>query len=327
MSYVLTVTLNAAIDTTLTIPLLEAGASYTAIDVLKLPGGKGLNVARTLRGLDVPVWATGLAGGQPADFIMEGLDAAGIAPHFLRIAAPSRTCTAIVELDRHRVTEVNEPGPEITPHEAQEFVSLFGRLVGNARLVALCGSLPPGLPDDYYARLLARAHAAGVPAVLDTRGLGPGLAARPLLVKPNAKEAGTLLGMEVHGVDDALQAGHLLRVRGARMATVTLGAAGAVLVTAMGSWWAHAEVREPVSTVGCGDAFTGGFIAALCAAVDAGEGATIEEVSRREDVAVRALILATACGAANALTLGAGLMKRDDVAHCRRAVLVKPLMG
>ena len=328
MNYVLTVTLNAAIDTTLTIPLLEAGASYTAIDVLKLPGGKGLNVARTLRGLDVPVWATGLAGGQPADFILEGLDAAGIAPHFLRIAAPSRTCTAIVELDRHRVTEVNEPGPEIAPDDAQEFVSLFTRLVGNARLVALSGSLPPGLPDDYYARLLARSRAAGVPAVLDTRGrgLGPGLEALPLLVKPNAKEAGTLLGMDVHGVDDALRAGHRLRARGACMAAVTLGAAGAVLVTEMGSWWAHAEVREPVSTVGCGDAFTGGFIAALCAAAQAGEGAPIEEASRREDVAVRALILATACGAANALTLGAGLMKRDDVTRCRRAVLVKPLM-
>jgi 1-phosphofructokinase family hexose kinase len=329
MSYVLTVTLNAAIDTTLTIPLLEAGASYTAIDVLKLPGGKGLNVARTLRGLEVPVWATGLAGGQPVDFILEGLDAAGIAPHFLRIAAPSRTCTAIVERDRHRVTEVNEPGPEIAPDEAQEFVRLFAELVGNARLVALSGSLPPGLPDDYYARLLARSRAAGVPAVLDTRGrgLGPGLEALPLLVKPNAKEAGTLLGMEVHGVDDALRAGHLLRAHGARMAAVTLGAAGAVLVTEMGSWWAHAEVRQPVSTVGCGDAFTGGFIAALCAAAQAGEGATIEEASRREDVAVRALILATACGAANALTLGAGLMKRDDVTRCRRAVLVKPLMG
>jgi 1-phosphofructokinase family hexose kinase len=328
MSYVLTVTLNAAIDTTLTIPLLEAGASYTAIDVLKLPGGKGLNVARTLRGLDVPVWATGLAGGQPADFIMEGLDAAGIAPHFLRIAASSRTCTAIVELDRHRVTEVNEPGPEIAPDDAQEFLSLFTQLVRNAHLVALSGSLPPALPDDYYAQLLARSRAASVPAVLDTRGrgLGPGLEALPLLVKPNAKEAGTLIGREVHGVDDALQAGHRLRARGACMAAVTLGAAGAVLVTEMGSWWAHAEVLEPVSTVGCGDAFTGGFIAALCAAVDAGEGATIEEVSRREDVAVRALILATACGAANALTLGAGLMKRDDVTRCRRAVLVKPLM-
>src|SRR5437588_10553156 len=113
MSYVLTVTLNAAIDTTLTIPLLEAGASYTAIDVLKLPGGKGLNVARTLRCLDVPVWATGLAGGQQAELITEGLAAAGIAPHFLRIAAPSRTCTAIVELERHRVTDVNEPAPDI----------------------------------------------------------------------------------------------------------------------------------------------------------------------------------------------------------------------
>jgi fructose-1-phosphate kinase PfkB-like protein len=93
----------------------------------------------------------------------------------------------------------------------------------------------------------------------------------------------------------------------------------------MGSWWAHADVREPVSTVGSGDAFTAGFIAALCAAVEAGEGATIEEAARREDVAVRALILATACGAANALKLGAGLMKPDDVTRCRRAVLVKSL--
>src|SRR5438105_3062583 len=257
MSYILTVTLNAAIDTTLTIPLLEAGASYTAIDVLKLPGGKGLNVARTLRGLDVPVWATGLAGGQPADFIMEGLDAAGVAPHFLRMAAPSRTCTAIVELDRHRVTEVNEPGPEIAPDDAQEFVSLFTRLVGNARLVALSGSVPPGLPDDYYARLLARARGAGVLAVLDTRdrGLGPGLDGLPLLVKPNAREAGGLLGMEVHGVDDALRAGHLLRARGARMAAVTLGAAGALLVTETGTWWAHAEVLERGGPGACGGAF------------------------------------------------------------------------
>jgi 1-phosphofructokinase family hexose kinase len=327
MSYVLTVTLNAAIDTTLTIPLLEAGGSYTARDVLKLPGGKGLNVARTLRGLDVPVWATGLAGGPPADFMAQGLEAAGIAPYFLRIAAPSRTCTAIVELGRHRVTEVNEPGVEVAPDDAQEFLRLFTRLVGEARLVALSGSLPPGLADDYYARLLACAHACGVPSVLDTRdrALGPGLDARPLLVKPNAKEAGALLGLEVHGIDGALRAGHLLRARGARMAAVTLGAAGAVLVTEMGAWWAHAEVLEPVSTVGCGDAFTGGFIAALCAAVEAGEGATIEDVARREDVAVRALILATACGAANALTLGAGVMRREDVTRCQRAVLLKAL--
>src|SRR2546430_3493651 len=102
MSYVLTVTLNAAIDTTLTIPLLEAGASYTALDVVKLPGGKGLNVARTLRSLDVPVWATGLAGGQPAGFITEGLDAAGIAPHLLRIAPPSPTPTPLPLRGRHR---------------------------------------------------------------------------------------------------------------------------------------------------------------------------------------------------------------------------------
>lgn len=327
MSHVLTVTLNAAIDTTLTIPTLEAGASYTARDVLKLPGGKGLNVARTLHRLNVHVRATGLAGGAPADFITSGLGTDGITPRFLRVAEPSRTCTAVVELERHRVTEINEPGPEVTPHEAREFLDLFVELVGEARLVALCGSLARGLPDDYYAQLLARAHAAGVPTVLDTRdrALDPGLRALPLFVKPNAKEASDLLGWEVDGVEGALRAGAMLRARGARLAAITLGGAGAVLVTDAGAWWAHAELQKPLSTVGCGDAFTAGFIAGLCGAVDAGESASIEAAAGRDDVVVRALILATACGAANALTLGAGIVAPADVEQCRRSVTLKQL--
>lgn len=327
MSDVLTVTLNAAVDTTLTIPTLEAGGSYTARDVLKLPGGKGLNVARTLRRLNVPVRATGLAGGAPADFIAAGLAADGITPCFLRVSGVSRTCTAVVEVERHRATEINEPGPEVTPHEAREFLDLFVELLGTARLVALSGSLPRGLPDNYYAELLARAHAAGVPSVLDTRdrALDPGLQALPLLVKPNAKEAADLLGTEIHGVEAALRAGGLLRERGARLACLTLGGAGAVLVSAVGAWWAHAELQKPLSTVGCGDAFTAGFISGLCGAVDSGESSTIEDAVGREDVLVRAFVLATACGAANALTLGAGVVNPDNVERCRRSVALKQI--
>ena len=115
MAPILTVTLNAAVDTTLTLPTLEPGVSYTARDVLKLPGGKGLNVARTLRRLGLETHATGLAGGPAGAFITASLADEGIVPHFLEIAGTSRTCTAIVELNRRRVTEVNEPCPSITP--------------------------------------------------------------------------------------------------------------------------------------------------------------------------------------------------------------------
>lgn len=327
MSYILTVTLNAAIDTTLTVPSLELGASYTVRDVVKLPGGKGLNVARTLNTLGQPVWATGLVGGAPTRFMTGGLDALGIVPHFAPIAGTTRTCTAIVETERRRVTEVNEPGPTIAPDEAADFLTLFVELVVDARAVVLSGSLPPGLPDDYYALLLEHAHAAGVPAFLDTSGraLGPGIAAMPLLVKPNAREAEAITGLALDDVGAAVRAGALLRERGARNVAITLGARGAVLVGAAGAWIASSAPVRPLSTVGSGDAFTAGFIAALCAAVARGAGATIEDALSRDDVAPQALSRAVACGGANALTLGAGIVDPDAVTALQRDVTVQRL--
>ena len=323
----LTVTLNAAVDTTLTVPTLEAGGAYTAHHVVRLPGGKGLNVARALRRLDIPVCATGLIGGGPADFIEGGLTSEGIIPSFVHIAGESRTCTAIVELERHRFTEINEPGPFVTADELAAFEGQFADLLSETRIVMLCGSLPIDTPDDYYARLSDLSHLAGVPVVLDTSGraLAPGLAAEPLMVKPNAKEASALLGRDVHGVGDALEAGSELRERGAGMAVVTLGASGAVLVTAQGAWSAHCDVQVPLSTVGSGDAFTGGFVAGLWNAVEVSEAPTIEQAAGRADVLVRALILASACGAANTQKLGAGVFDIDEVNRLRRTVVVRQL--
>src|SRR5436305_8786304 len=200
MGRVLTVVLNAAVDTTLTIPgPLMVGETHKVRDVLKLPGGKGLNVARVLHTLGVPVHVTGLAGGPAGEFIRMGLAEVGIASTFLPIAGASRTCTAVVERDSHRVTEIYEPGPTITDTEAQAFLDLYETLLPGALAVVLSGSLPPGLPDDYYALLLNRAHAADVPAILDTSGRAfhLGIAARPLLVKPNVTEAKQFLGENV----------------------------------------------------------------------------------------------------------------------------------
>jgi tagatose 6-phosphate kinase len=198
MGYILTVTLNTSIDTTLTLSsAFMVGETNRVRDVLKLPGGKGINVARVLHTLGVPVHVTGLAGGPAAEFVSRGLTETGIDATFLPIAAASRTCTAVVERVEarlsapNRVTEINEPGPTITDMEAQAFLDLYGRLLPDAQAVVLSGSLPPGLPDDYYALLLKQAHAADIPCILDTSdgALRLGMAAQPLLVKPNATEA------------------------------------------------------------------------------------------------------------------------------------------
>lgn len=328
MGTILTVALNAAIDTTLTIPSsFTLGESYRAGDVLKLPGGKGVNVARVLHAIGVPVHVTGLASGSMAAFMTEGLAQEGISSTFLPIAGAARICTAIVELDRHRVTEINEPGPTITDTEAEAFRDLYKTLLPQAWAVVFSGSLPPGLPDDYYALLVNRAHAAGVPAVLDTSGrsLRPGIAAQPLLVKPNTAEAREFAGMEVRHIKDAVPVGHVMRQQGARMVAMTRGAEGAVLVTEMGSWWAHVDVSDPLSSVGCGDAFVAGLIARLQQAVETGESTSITAAAADAGIVMQALILAVACGAANTLRLGAGVLKREDVGRLRYMVDVTVL--
>ena len=328
MAHILTVALNAAIDTTLTIPgRLKVGETHKVRDVLKLPGGKGLNVARVLLTMGLPVQVTGLAGGPAGEFIKGGLAQAGIDSTFLPIAGTSRTCIAVVECDSYRVTEVNEPGPTITDSEAQAFLDLYEKLLPGAEAVVLSGSLPPGLPDDYYSLLMQRAHRAGVPSILDTSGdpLHLGIAACPLLVKPNATEAGQLLGREIHNVEDALYVGHSMRERGAQMAAITRGSEGAVLVTGIGAWLASLKVPNPLSAVGSGDAFVAGFIAGLHGAVEIGESASISAAAELADIVVQAFILAVACGAANTLLLGAGVINRKDVERFRYMVDVTVL--
>jgi 1-phosphofructokinase len=107
------------------------------------------------------------------------------------------------------------------------------------------------------------------------------------------------------------------------MAAITRGSEGAVLVAEMGAWLAHLKVPNPVSTVGSGDAFVAGFIAGLQGAVKAGESTSITTAAARADVIVQAFTLAVACGAANTLLLGAGIIK--DVEHFRRVVDVRAL--
>jgi 1-phosphofructokinase family hexose kinase len=330
MGYILTVTLNASIDTTLTIPsALKVGETNRVSEVLKLPGGKGLNVARVLHTLDVPVHATGLVGTTALEFISNGLAQDDIPSTFEPFSGSSRTCTAVVEYPEHRVTEINEPGPFISEIQAQAFLELYEALLPDALAVVLSGSLPPGLPTDYYALLLNQAHAMGIPALLDTSGeaLRQGIEAGPLLVKPNASEVKQFLGKEVHSVEDAVYAGQRMRAQGAQMAAITLGAEGAILVSKMGTWLARLSIPNAISGVGSGDAFVAGFIAGLHKAVEAGQGASIAEAAATASRAEQALRLAAACGAANTLLLGAGVLRREDVERFKHMTEILPLGG
>jgi tagatose 6-phosphate kinase len=328
MSYVLTVTLNAAIDTTLTMttPLI-VGESHRTQSVLRLPGGKGINVARVLQTLGVPVRVSGLAGGPAAEFIKTGLAQSGIEATMLHITGTTRTCTAVVEWHLRRVTEINEPGPGIAEGEARAFLDLYATLLPGAAAVALSGSLPPGLPADYYALLIERAHTANVPALLDVSeaALRPALAAQPLLVKPNVMEARQFSGREVDSVEDALCVGEAMRQAGAQLVAITRGGEGAVLVAPMGAWSARVHVSDPLAGVGSGDAFVAGFIAGLRQAVDSHAAATLAAAAADAACVVKGLESGIACGAANTRRLGAGVVERADIEYYRQRVAVSRL--
>jgi predicted NBD/HSP70 family sugar kinase len=170
---IITVTLNAALDVTYRVPSLRPHTTHRVLDIAERPGGKGLNVARVLADLGHRTVVTGFAGGPagaelrsrlatatPADLLTDPL---------VPTAGPTRRTVGVVDSATGDTTMFNEPGPTVSPAEWASFVDVYRGLLGSgeAGAVALCGSLPPGVPVDFYARLIRYATKLGVPVLLD----------------------------------------------------------------------------------------------------------------------------------------------------------------
>jgi 1-phosphofructokinase/tagatose 6-phosphate kinase len=193
---IVTVTMNAALDRTLTVPNFQRGQRHRASGGLTLAGGKGINVARALKGLDVPVVATGLVGGLTGTRIVEQLTGEAILNDFVRIADESRTSTAVVDPTSSSYTEINEWGPHVEPEELDMLREKLRYLATAADVVIFAGSLPRGIEDDFYGDLIRELNKRSIQTVLDAEGepLRMGTAAEPFLVSPNQREAESLVG-------------------------------------------------------------------------------------------------------------------------------------
>src|SRR5436190_2234484 len=167
---ILVVSLNPALDVTHHVAGVDWSGVNRPQEVSTAPGGKGLNVARTLRALGAGVRVAGLAGGVTGEAVAAGLAAAGVPGAFAPIAGQTRRTFAVVDTSRHDTALFNEPGPVVTVGEYHEFLVLYENSLAGCDAVVLSGSLPPGLPEDSYAGLAARAAAAAVPVILDAGG-------------------------------------------------------------------------------------------------------------------------------------------------------------
>ena len=263
---ILVVALNPALDLTYELPRVDWAGVNRPVTVSSRPGGKGINVARTLHALGADVLVMGLAGELTGDAVRSALAGAGVPAAFTEIAGETRRTLAVTDRDRGQTALFNEPGPRVSAAEYAAFRARYEAGVAAATAVVLTGSLPPGLPAGSYAELTGIATAAGVPTVLDAEGepLLRGVAAGPAVVKPNLAELSGAVGRRLTGTGDAGRAAVAaaaaeLRQAGAQAVVVSLGASGLLAVTSDGVWQAAHPGAVAANPTGAGDAVVAGL--------------------------------------------------------------------
>lgn len=260
---IVTVTPNPSLDRTYEIPALERGAVLRATADRVDPGGKGVNVSRAVAAAGRRTVAVLPIGGPEGALLGRLLGEQGIEVAGVAIAGSTRVNVSVAEPDG-TLTKLNAAGPTLTPTESEALLDAVGDRSADARWIACCGSLPRGLPPEWYAELVARAHRAGARVALDTSGpsLLAALAMRPDVVKPNAEELAAAVGRSLTTVGDVAKAAEELRALGARAVLASLGADGQLLVDDSGTYFGCARVETVRSNVGAGDASLAGFLAA-----------------------------------------------------------------
>ena len=311
----LCVSMNPAVDWRLKLPRLQPGAVNRVTGASAAPGGKATHVAMVLQTLGAkPTWL-GFAGGTTGKVLVEGLREIGIRVEAVPTAGSTRMNLEIID-ESGTVTEVLEPGPCVSRSELQSIEETFERLLAghteNAT-VLLSGSLPPGVPRDYYATMISQAHKRRNRVFLDTSGepLKFALREHPDFVKPNQEEAEWLTGTSIQGSSSAGNALQQILHSGAAAGAISLGAKGLAFRSARDSeaFFARVPEQPAQSCVGSGDATLAGFAFAAVHGLDAAES----------------LRLAAACGAANCLADGPGRARAADIARLKQQIRIEKL--
>ncbi|AEG62019.1 1-phosphofructokinase [Desulforamulus ruminis] len=302
-----TITLNPAVDVRYNLDYFALDQSHRCADYQKTAGGKGLNVSRVLKILGHEIQATGFLGGGSGEFIAGELKKLDIDNRFVQIDQETRTCIAILS-EGPVQTEILEAGPEIGQKYAAEFMERYVHLLKDATVICASGSLPRGLPEDYYCLLIRKAHEKKIKFILDTSGaaLKKAIAHRPFLIKPNRAELEDLCGKACAGEKELVEQALALHQAGAENVVVSLGAEGAIYLNAQGAYKASVPEISCRNPVGSGDAMIAGFAHAVTNKM------SLEDSLR----------FACACGIANAMEAETGKINCAVMDELRRQIRV-----
>lgn len=310
MTGILTLTMNPAVDIFTSTPRVEPTHKLRCGPALVHPGGGGINVARVIARLGGDVLAMYPAGGITGRLLCQLLETENVACRPVDIAGETRQSFSAHEESSGLDYRFVLPGPHLSEWEWQPCLEAAADMQVASGLAVASGSLPPGVPADFYARLARRLAARGVRLVLDTSGapLGAALEAGVYLIKPSLRELGEATGAAL----DTMVQRHaacraLVRSGRAQVVALSLGAEGALVVTADEAWHAPALRVHVVTTIGAGDSFVGGLVHALAGGDD------VQEAFR----------YAMAASAAALLSSGTALCRPEDVARLLPEVQVR----
>lgn len=304
MARILTLTLNPALDLTVSLDRLVPGAVNRGLGLTRHAAGKGLNVAQVLADLGHNLTVSGFLGRDNAQPFESLMQARGFHDAFVRVPGETRSNIKLAEADG-RITDLNGPGLQVEAEHLQGLLDTLGPLLAGHDAIVVAGSLPRGVSPQWFAELLRRLKASGVPLALDSSGaaLQAGLAVAPWLIKPNDEELREVCG------SDLTAAIRTLRAQGIEHVLLSRGRAGV-------DWHGPAIALRAVppqvnvaSTVGAGDSLLAASLHGLL------QGWAAE----------RTLRLATAVAAQAVTQIGFGIHDREQLARLEAAVLLEPL--
>lgn len=310
MPDIVTITINPAIDIFVNVPHVQATPKLRCSPPKREPGGGGINVARVAHRLGSEVTAIYPVGGAIGKLLHRLVERENI----VSLVTPSHVET------RENFTAYEEstgeqyrfvlPGSRLHRVEWEAVLDRLASLPQRPKFVVASGSVPPGVPNDFFARVVRHAKTLGAETVIDTSGaaLVAVLDEGVTLIKPNLLELTDFFGAPLDNDEDRIAACRQLAIDGrAEIVALTLGDKGALLVTAERAWRALPLAIEVVSTVGAGDSFLGGLVSALAG------GRSLEEAFR----------VAVAAASAAVLTSGTGLCQPEDVKRLLPEVTIR----
>jgi len=299
MAAIVTLTMNPALDIATSTDRVEPTHKLRCSMPRYDPGGGGINVARAMHALGGDAVAIFPAGGAAGEMIQYMLEQQGVPHHAIAISGFTRESLAVEERDTGRQFRFLLPGPQISESDQERCLDQLALAAAEATYIVASGSLPLGVPEDFYARIAKLAQSLGKRFILDTSGAALKQAGRGIyLLKPSLRELGDLVGSEIRTEREQEQAAREIIEQGrSEVIVVSLGDQGALLVTAGRAERFAAIPVEASGSVGAGDSTLAGIMVSLCRGLELGE-------------AVR---YGMAAGAAALLGSGTELCRRSDV--------------